>query len=164
MNRDWDLSFRLSERYLWALSVIQHHRSLASTVANELAAGWSITERVKRLASNEIELGMGYRRSSLGQVTYRRTKGTTYDDIRGSTDKDLRGICRSQYEYPDSAIGYWPGSHLGHVYIVPEPVGSAHLRFDDVIVLYELCDWWPKLFGVPDEIKDMTISLGMSER
>jgi hypothetical protein len=63
-------------------------------------------ERVKRLAGNEIELGMGYRQSSLGQVTYRRTKGTTYDDIRGSTDKDLHGICRSQYEYLDSAIGY----------------------------------------------------------
>ena len=31
---------------------------------------WRITERVKRLAGNEIELGIGYRRSNLGQVTY----------------------------------------------------------------------------------------------
>ena len=32
--------------------------SLASIVTNELVAGRSITERVKRLAGNEIELGM----------------------------------------------------------------------------------------------------------
>ena len=45
--------------------------SLASNVANELVVGLNITERVKRLAGNEIELGIGYRRSNLGQVTYR---------------------------------------------------------------------------------------------
>ena len=32
------------------------------------------------------------------------------------------------------------GMCLGHVYIVLEPVGSAHLTFDDDFVLYELCD------------------------
>ena len=32
--------------------------SLASNVANELITGCSITERVKRLAGNEIELGI----------------------------------------------------------------------------------------------------------
>ena len=32
--------------------------SLASNVANELVMGCIITERVKRLASNEIELGI----------------------------------------------------------------------------------------------------------
>ena len=45
----------------------------------------------------------------------------------GLTDKDLRRICGSQYEHPDSAIGYWPETCLGHVYIVLEPVGSARL-------------------------------------
>ena len=45
----------------------------------------------------------------------------------GLTDKDLRRICRSQYEHPGSAIGYWPEMCLGHVYIVLEPVGSARL-------------------------------------
>ena len=45
----------------------------------------------------------------------------------GLTDKDLRRICRSQYEHPGSAIGYWPRIVLGHVYIVLEPVGSARL-------------------------------------
>jgi len=48
----------MTERYLWALSVIQHHKELASNVANELVTGSCITERVKRLAGNEIELGM----------------------------------------------------------------------------------------------------------
>ena len=48
-----------------------HHISLASIATNELVAGWCITERVKRLAGNEIELGIGYRWSNLGQVTYR---------------------------------------------------------------------------------------------
>ena len=58
----------------------------------------------------------------------------------GSTDKDLRRICRSQYEHPGSAIGYWSEKSLGHVYIVLEPVGCARLTFDDDFVLYKLCD------------------------
>ena len=98
--------------------------SLASNVTNELVAGWCITERVKRLAGNEIELGIGYRRSNLGQVTYRWQREQRML-LCGLTDKDLRRICRSQYEHPGSAIGYWPETCLGHVYIVLEPVGSA---------------------------------------
>jgi hypothetical protein len=59
MNRDWDLSLCMSnEIYLWALSVIQHRKDLVSNVANGLVMGSCITERVKRLADNEIELGM----------------------------------------------------------------------------------------------------------
>ena len=57
----------------------------------------------------------------------------------GLTDKDLRRICGSQYEHPDSAIGYLPENFLGHVYIVLEPVGSARLMFDDDLYK-ELCD------------------------
>ena len=49
----------------------------------------------------------------------------------GLTDKDLRKICRSQYEHPGSAIGYWPETCLGHVYIVLEPIGSVRLKFGD---------------------------------
>ena len=48
-----------------------HHLSLASIPTNEIVAGRCITERVERLAVNEIELGIGYRRSNHGQVTYR---------------------------------------------------------------------------------------------
>jgi hypothetical protein len=49
----------MMERYLWAHSVIHHRNELASIVAKELVIGSCIMERVKRLAGNEIELGMG---------------------------------------------------------------------------------------------------------
>ena len=52
------MSLRVSERYLWALSVMHITISLASNVTNELVAGRCIMERVKRLAGNDIELGM----------------------------------------------------------------------------------------------------------
>ena len=58
MDQDWDLSLRMTERYLMAHSVIQYHNELASSVTNELVTGSCITKRVKRLAGNEIELGM----------------------------------------------------------------------------------------------------------
>ena len=58
MDQDWDLLLRVTERYLRAHSVIQHHNELASNVTKELAARSCITERVKRLAGNEIELGI----------------------------------------------------------------------------------------------------------
>ena len=58
MDQDWDLSLRMTERYLRAHSVIQNHKKLASNVTNGLATGSCITERVKRLVGNEIELGM----------------------------------------------------------------------------------------------------------
>ena len=38
--------------------VIQHHKKLASNVTNGLATVSCITERVKRLAGNEIEVGI----------------------------------------------------------------------------------------------------------
>ena len=58
MDQDWDLSLRMTERYLRAHSVIQHHDKLASNVTKELATGSCVTKRVKRLAGNEIELGI----------------------------------------------------------------------------------------------------------
>ena len=72
------MSLRLSKRYLWAHSVMHITISLASNVINELVTGLFITERVKRLAGNEIELGMKiptieYRASNIPM-----TKGTTY--------------------------------------------------------------------------------------
>ena len=51
------MSLRVSERYLWALSVMHITISLESNVTNELVAGRCITKRVMRLAGNEIELG-----------------------------------------------------------------------------------------------------------
>ena len=64
-------------------------------------------------------------------------KGNNACCHNGSTDKDLRRICRSQYEHLGFTIGYLPERCLGHVYIVLEPVGSARLTFVDDIVLYE---------------------------
>ena len=81
----------------------------------------------------------------------------------GLSDKDLRIICRSQYEHPGSAIGYWPETFLGHVYIVLEPVGSARLKFQWQLY-YEFMSFdVQKEFGVPDEIGDITRSLEMDE-
>ena len=56
-DRDWDLSLRVTERYLWAHSVMHHHNELNVTKA--LVTGSCIAVRVKRLAGNEIEQGIG---------------------------------------------------------------------------------------------------------
>src|SRR3954462_14624663 len=56
-NRDWDLSLRMTERYLWAHSVMHHHNEL--NVTKWLITGSCITVRVKGLAGNEIERGIG---------------------------------------------------------------------------------------------------------
>ena len=76
------MSLRLSERYPWALSVIHITISLASNVTNELVAGWCITERVKRLASNEIELGIEIPTIESWASNIPMTKGTTYVVMR----------------------------------------------------------------------------------
>ena len=122
--------------------------SLASNVTNELVAGCCITKQVKRLASNEIELGIGYRRSNLGQVTYRWQREQRML-LYGLTDKDLCRICRSQYEHPGSAIGYWPETCLSYVYIVLKPVGSARLKFCDDRYYEFLCFDVPKVVWSP---------------
>ena len=59
----------------------------------------------------------------------------------GFTDKDLCRICRNQYEHPGSAIGYWPETCLGHVYIVLEPVGSARLIILMTVILWVYMFW-----------------------
>ena len=56
--------------------------SLASNVTNELVVGRCITERVKRLASNEIELGMIIPTIESRASNIPMTKGTTYVVMR----------------------------------------------------------------------------------
>ena len=56
--------------------------SLASNVANELVAGRCITERVKRLAGNEIELGIEIPTIESRASNIPMTKGTTYVVMR----------------------------------------------------------------------------------
>ena len=46
----------MTERYLWAHSVMHHHNEL--NVTKELATGTCVMKRVKRLAGNEIERGI----------------------------------------------------------------------------------------------------------
>ena len=72
------MSLRVSERYLWALSVMHITMSLASKVTNELVTGWCITERVKRLAGNDIELGMMIPTIESRVSNISMTKGMTY--------------------------------------------------------------------------------------
>ena len=52
--------------------------SLASNVANELVTGCCITERVKRLAGNEIEVGIEVPTIKSRASNIPMTKGTTY--------------------------------------------------------------------------------------
>ena len=52
--------------------------SLAGSVTNELVAGCCITERVKRLAGNEIELGMMIPTIESRASNIPMTKGITY--------------------------------------------------------------------------------------
>ena len=52
--------------------------SLASNVTNELVAGRCITERVKRIAGNDIELGMMIPMIESRASNIPMTKGTMY--------------------------------------------------------------------------------------
>ena len=55
-----------------------HHLSLASIVTNELVMKLCITERVKRLAGNEIELGIEIPTIESRASNIPMTKGITY--------------------------------------------------------------------------------------
>ena len=76
------MSLCVLERYLWALSVILITISLASNVTNELVAGRCITERVKRLAGNKIELGIEISTIESRASNIPMTKGTSYVVMR----------------------------------------------------------------------------------
>ena len=56
--------------------------SLASNVTNELVMGLCFTERVKRLAGDEIELGMMISTIESRESKIPMTKGTTYVVMR----------------------------------------------------------------------------------
>ena len=47
-------------------------------------------------------------------------------------------------------FGYWPKRCLSHVCMPPEPVGSAHLRFDDARVIGKVCTWLPNVVRSPE--------------
>ena len=61
-------------------------------------------ERVKRLAGNEIELGM-----RIPTIESRASNIPMTNNVCchcSLTDNDLHRICGNQYEHPSSAIGY----------------------------------------------------------
>ena len=76
------MSLHVSERYVWALSVMHITMSLASNVSNELATGLCIMERVKRLAGDKIELGMMIPTTETRASNIPMTNGTTYVVMR----------------------------------------------------------------------------------
>ena len=63
-------------------------------------------ERVKRLADNEIELDIEIPTIESRASNIPTDKGNYVCCHKGSTDKDLRRICRNQYEHPGSDVGY----------------------------------------------------------
>ena len=72
------MSLRVSERYIWALSIMLITISLASNMTNELVTGLCITERVNRLVGNEIELGMRIPTIESQASNIPMTQGITY--------------------------------------------------------------------------------------
>ena len=94
-----------------------HHLSIAT---NELVAGWCITERVKRLAGNEIELDIEIPTIESQASNIPMTKEQCML-LCGLTDKDLRRICSSQYEHPGFAIGYCPETCLSMYTLFSNP-------------------------------------------
>ena len=75
-------------------------------MTKELVTRSCITERVKRLTDNEIELGMKIPPIEFRASNIPMDKGNYVCCHNGSTDKDLHRICRSQYGHPGFAIGY----------------------------------------------------------
>ena len=70
----------MTKRYLWAHSIMHHHNEL--NVTKELVAGSCVMERVKRLAGNEIELGIEIPTIESRASNIPMTKGTTYVVMR----------------------------------------------------------------------------------
>ena len=108
-NRDWDLSLRVTERYLWAHSIGHHHNEL--NVTKELITGWCVYGMSKSdLPVTRLNDILKYRRSNLGYVMYRLTKGIVYgiDWIPDIVVHPMRSLWNmwSQHGYPNPAVGY----------------------------------------------------------
>ena len=83
---------------------MHHHNEL--NVTKELATRSCVTERVKRLASNKIELGMKIPTIESRASNIPVDKWNYVCCHNGSTDKYIRRICRIQYGHLGFAIGY----------------------------------------------------------
>ena len=67
----------MTERYLWAHSVMHHHNEL--NVTKKLVTRSCVTERVKRLVGNEIERGMGIPKIESRASNIPMEKGIVYE-------------------------------------------------------------------------------------
>ena len=127
--------------------------SLASNVTNELVTGWCITERVKRLSGNEIELGMMIPTIESQASNIPMTKGIVYGIawILNIVVHPMRSSWSMWEPTWVSRSRCWllTEERLGHVCMVPEPVGSTHLRFDDTRVIRKTCMWLPNVVRSP---------------
>ena len=103
-------------------------------------------ERVKCLSGNEIEQGIGIPMIESRASKVPIDKGNCIWDY---LNPRYRGTCGSQHGYPDPTIGYWPERCLGHVCMVPEHVGSTHLRFGDIGVVIGNSMWLTKVVRSP---------------
>ena len=63
-------------------------------------------ERVKGLASTEIELGMEIPTIESRASNIPTDRANYVCCHKGLTDKDLRRICRNQYGHPGPSVGY----------------------------------------------------------
>ena len=103
--------------------------------------GSCITERVKRLASNEIEQGIGIPTIESRASNIPINKGNC---IRGCLNTRHRG---SSDEIIEEHVGANMGIQIPLLVIdrraisvmSPEPVGSTHLRFGDARVIRKTC-------------------------
>ena len=92
-----------------------HHNKPCKQKTNELVTRWCVTQRVKRLAGNEIELGIEIPTIESRASNIPTRQRELYTGLPESLTSwfirwDHRGTCGNQYGYPDPAIGYWPGS------------------------------------------------------
>ena len=72
----------IGEVSLGPLGNAHYYKPCKQCVTNELVVGWCITERVKRLADNEIELGIEIPMIKSRASNIPMTKGTTYVVMR----------------------------------------------------------------------------------
>ena len=72
-----------------------HHKKLARKVTKELVTRWCITEQVKRLTSNEIELGTKIPTIESRESNISTDKGNYVCCHKGSTDNVHHKICRN---------------------------------------------------------------------
>ena len=88
---------------------------------------------------NEIEIGMRILSIESWTSNIPKDNGNVIRDYmnpwhRGSTDKIFVEYVGSNMDIQVPLLDIERGSVSGHVCIVLEPAGSAHLRFDDVLV------------------------------